>query len=119
MELNLLKLSIIYKSGNLSSNSVDFWKTLKNIVNEDTTDMREFILHTTQDIPKSSIFYEWNTLNPTKKYNLLKGNKPTDTVLPYYSEIMKVKRKDLLPILKVFVINSSQIKVEDFLDRAV
>ena len=100
--------------GNLTSNSVDFWKTLKNIVIEDTSDMGEFILHTTQKIPIDSIFYNWNSLTPTKKYTLLKNHKPSDTALTYYSEIMKAKRGDLLPILKVFVINSSQTKVEDF-----
>jgi hypothetical protein len=100
--------------GNLASNSVDVWKTLKNIVIEDTSDMGEFILHTTQKIPTDSIFYEWNTLTPTKKYTLMKNHSPSDTALPYYSEVMKVKRRDLLPILKVFIIKSSQIQVEEF-----
>jgi hypothetical protein len=100
--------------GNLASNSVDVWKTLKNIVIEDTSDMGEFILHTTQKIPTDSIFNEWNTLTPTKKYTLMKNHKPSDTALPYYSEVMKVKRRDLLPILKVFIIKSSQIQVEEF-----
>ena len=102
--------------GGLNSNSVDFWKTLKNIVIEDTSNFGEFTLHTTQHVPKNSIFHNWNTLTPTKKYNLLKNHKPSDTALPYYKEAMKLKRKELLPILKMLNIISSQIQVKDFWD---
>lgn len=103
-----------FKKGSLANNSVDFWKTLKNLVTEDISDFENLILHTTESISEKSIFAGWNDLTKTKKYNILKEHKPCDTVQPFYdATIIKYKRKDLLPILDKLVIKSSQLSVKD------
>ena len=45
-----------FGDGNLTDNSDDFWKTLKNYVVEDVTPFNSLVLHTTAKIPKTSIF---------------------------------------------------------------
>lgn len=100
--------------GYLSDNSIDFWKTLKNLVLEDTDDMGKFILHTTQEIPKTSIFYDWNAQKKTKKYNLIRDCNPTKTSQPFYDEIIAEKRRHIIEILDKFQIHSSKDKVDVF-----
>lgn len=100
--------------GALSSNNIDFWKTLKNLLVEDTEDMEAFILHTTQNIPEGSIFYDWNDLSKTKKYQLLKKHVPSDTAKPYYDKVLAAERKAVLEILGGFRIVSSKEKVDKF-----
>jgi len=103
-----------FKPTNLIDNSVDFWKTLKNLVSEDTRSFNSLILHTTGNIPEKSIFYGWNELTKTAKYNRLKNHSPNDTVKPFYDEsITNYPRKDLLPILERFIIKSSQLNIKD------
>lgn len=103
-----------FKPTNLIGNSVDFWKTLKNLVSEDTRSFNSLILHTTANIPKNSIFYEWNMLTKTAKYKKLKNHSPNDTVKPFYDEsITNYPRKDLLSILERFTIKSSQLNIKD------
>ena len=102
---------------NLTSNSVDVWKTLKNIVIEyDKLESNDrFILHTTQKIPSNSIFHDWNKLSKTKKYKKLKEHSISATSKPYKDEIFNTKnvvKADLMKILEKFTINCSQPKVE-------
>jgi hypothetical protein len=54
---------------NLSSNSVDAWKTIKNYVDNLNVidDFNHLILHTISTVPEDSIFYEWNKLTPIQK----------------------------------------------------
>ncbi|SMG67326.1 conserved hypothetical protein [methanotrophic bacterial endosymbiont of Bathymodiolus sp.] len=103
-----------FERTNLTSNSVDFWKTLKNFVEQDTSSFNSLILHTTANISKSSIFYEWNELTKTKKYNNLKSHSPCDTVKHFYDvAITNYPRKDLLLILERLIIKSSQSNIKD------
>ncbi|MGG5504258.1 hypothetical protein ACPDHQ_12620 [Myroides odoratimimus] len=101
---------------NLTSNSVDAWKTLKNLVVEydklKTND--KFILHTTQNIQSDSIFYNWNQLDKAKKYKKLKDHSISATSKPFKDIIFDTKnisKADLLGILDKFVINSGEPKV--------
>ena len=103
-----------FNDGNLTDNSVDFWKTLKNIVVEDTSSFETLYLHTTQHIPEAGIFYGWNSKTPTAKYNALKNHVPSDSVKGFYDVIFENKRKDLLPILAKFQLFGSQLKIKDF-----
>jgi len=103
-----------FESTNLTDNSVDFWKTLKNLVTEDVSEFNSLILHTTANIPESSIFFGWNQFSKTKKYTTLKNHRPSDTVKGDYDKsITNYPRKDLLPILEKFSIKSSQLNVKD------
>lgn len=103
-----------FDDGNLTDNSIDFWKTLKNIVKEDTSNFEMLILHTTHTIPDDGIFFEWNKKTPTAKYNALKNHTPTDTVKIFYDFVFETKRKNLLPVLAKFELFGSQLKIADF-----
>lgn len=103
-----------FEPTNLTDNSVDFWKTLKNLVTEDVSEFNSLILHTTASIPNNSIFYEWNELSKNQKYERLKNNSPTETVKDDYDKsITNFPKKDLLPILEKLSIKSSQLNVKE------
>ncbi len=103
-----------FEPTNLTDNSIDFWKTLKNLVTEDVSEFNSLILHTTASIPKDSIFCDWNQLSKTQKYTKLKNNSPTETIKADYDKsITHFPRKDLLPILEKLSIKSSQLNVKE------
>ncbi len=65
---------------NITSNSVDVWKTLKNYVSEFHIAklFDNLILHTTSSINEDSIFFNWCDLpNSEKKQDCLTTNLPT------------------------------------------
>lgn len=102
---------------NLTSNSVDVWKTLKNLVVEyDKLKSNDrFILHTTQNVPSDSIFYNWNQLPKVGKYKKLNDHSISATSKPFKDVIFDTKKKskpELLGILDKFVINSGEPKVD-------
>lgn len=103
-----------FKDPYLSDNSVDFWKTLKNLVVEDVSFFSSLILHTTATIPDKSLFYGWNDLTKTQKYKKLKDHRPTKSIQENFDlTITNYDRKDLLPILEKFTIKSSQLTIKD------
>ncbi|MEZ8556063.1 hypothetical protein AB4082_00795 [Vibrio cyclitrophicus] len=105
------------KDSGLASNAIDFWKTLKNIVVEDTDHIEKFVLHTTESIPSSSIFHDWNSTSKTKKYSALKKHIPCQTAKPYYDEAMKLPRTELIKVLDNLEIKTSKMKVKEFWDE--
>ncbi len=107
---------------NLTSNSVDAWKTLKNLVVEyDKLKSNDrFILHTTQNIPSNSIFHDWNQLTKTAKYKKLNDHSISTTSKPFKDEVFDTKnitKADLLVILEKFVIYSNEPKIEEKLNQ--
>jgi len=107
---------------NLTSNSVDVWKTLKNLVVEyDKLKSNDrFILHTTQNVPSDSIFYNWNQLSKAEKYRKLNVHSISATSKPFKDEIFDTKnisKQDLLVILDKFVINSGEPKLDEKLNQ--
>lgn len=107
---------------NLTSNSVDVWKTLKNLVVEyDKLKSNDrFILHTTQNIPNDSIFYNWNQLTSAAKYKKLNEHSISATSKLFKDEVFDTKnisKPDLLGILDKFIINSGEPNVDEKLDR--
>lgn len=107
---------------NLTSNSVDVWKTLKNLVIEyDKLKSNDrFILHTTQNIPSDSIFHKWNDLTKTGKYKKLNDHPISATSKPFKDEIFDTKniaKADLLGILEKFVIYSNEPKIDEKLNQ--
>ena len=107
---------------NLTSNSVDVWKTLKNLVVEyDKLKSNDrFILHTTQNVPSDSIFYNWNQLSKAEKYRKLNVHSISATSKPFKDEIFDTKnisKQDLLVSLDKFVINSGEPKVDEKLNQ--
>lgn len=109
-------------STNLTSNSVDVWKTLKNLVVEFEAikSNDKFLLHTTETIKNDSIFYGWNELSKSKKYKLLKDH-PISSSSKGYKDVIfdvnKISKNDLLEILDKFIINSSQPKIQEKLEE--
>lgn len=103
-----------FEQTNLTSNSPDFWTTLKNLVTEDISEFNSLILHTTANIPENSIFYGWNELSMTQKYKKLKNHFPTETIKADYDKsITNYPQKSLLPILNKLSIKSSQVNVKE------
>jgi len=103
-----------FEKTNLTSNSPDFWKTLKNLVTEDISEFNSLILHTTQNIPDDSIFYGWNELSKAQKYKKLKDHSPAQTIQDDYNKtITNFPRSKLLPILDKLCIKSSQLNIID------
>lgn len=105
-------------NSNLTSNSVDVWKTLKNLVVEykilKSND--RFILHTTEDIKNNSIFYNWNTNTKAVKYKKLKEHSISGSSKEFYDvifDVKKIKKVELLELLDKFIINSSQPKIAE------
>lgn len=110
----LIEVKHHLKDHNLHSNAVDFWKTLKNLVTQDTIDMGRFILHTTSKIPEDSLFHDWNKLTKNQKYQKIKTHTPVDSIKADYDTIIKTSKKDLTSILDRFNIDSSKLSIEDF-----
>ncbi|MGM8363269.1 hypothetical protein ACSV4D_15255 [Flavobacterium sp. ARAG 55.4] len=103
---------------NLTSNSVDLWKTLKNLVVEyDKLKSNDrFILHTTQNVPSESIFHNWNQLGKVAKYKKLNDHSISATSKPFKDEIFdtqNISKTDLMGLLDRFVINSGEPKVDE------
>lgn len=105
-------------NSNLSSNSVDVWKTLKNLVVEyDKLKSNDrFILHTTQNVKSDCIFYDWNQLKRNEKYNKLKNHSISASSKPFKDIIFDtrlISKSDLLVILDKFLINSCEPKINE------
>lgn len=103
---------------NLSSNSVDVWKTLKNLVVEYNIlkSNDRFILHTTENIKNDSIFYNWNTNTKAAKYKKLKEHSISESSKEFYNvifDVKKIEKSELLKLLDKFIINSSQPKIAE------
>jgi hypothetical protein len=103
---------------NLTSNSRDAWKTLKNLVVEyDILKSNDrFILHTTENIKADSIFFEWNDIKKADKFKKLKGHPISESSKKFKDVIFdtkKINKSDLLEILDKFVINNSQPKIDN------
>lgn len=77
------------KTDYLIDTSVDFWKTLKNWVTEDTSEIEKFVLHTTSDIKKGSMFDGWEQLSSQKRYEKIKAVKENDSIKPHRKKIFK------------------------------
>lgn len=107
---------------NLTSNSVDAWKTLKNLVIEyDKLKSNDrFILHTTQNVPSDSIFHNWNQLTKAVKYRKINDHSISATSKSFKDEIFDTKnisKQDLLVILDKYFINSGEPKVDEKLNQ--
>lgn len=99
---------------NLTDNSIDFWKTLKNWITEDISEMNTLILHTTSDIKSDSLFFNWNDISKNDKYKKLENHEPVESINDFYNKIMdKTNKKKLLNILEMMMIKSSQPQIKD------
>jgi len=102
------------EDSNITSNSVDVWKTLRNYVNEfaivDT--FNRLILHTTSVSKSDSIFYKWNNLTAKKKREKLINHTPSDTVKEHFEIVKKCDKNKLEKMLDKFEILEGQPDVQ-------
>jgi hypothetical protein len=103
------------KPHNLSSNSVDVWKTIKNYVTE-----KELVkghshlrLHTTSTVSDDSIFDKWNGLSASKKRTVLLKHSPSETIKDFHALIKKCPATDLKAILEKFSIETGQSTIKE------
>ncbi|EWH06197.1 hypothetical protein AT00_09380 [Pseudoalteromonas lipolytica SCSIO 04301] len=102
------------KEHNLASNSADFWNTLKNLVEEDSSMFEQIVLHTTSFISERSIFHGWNTRSAHEKLSIIKSHVPSPSIKPLYDKIFKgASNAELLSILSRFTIDQSREHVEE------
>ncbi|KAB1153976.1 hypothetical protein F7018_15950 [Tenacibaculum aiptasiae] len=89
---------------------IDFWKTVSNILTEyDTFRFYDkFILHTTAEVKKDSIFEKWNDLNKSEKLKKIIAIKSNDTIKSYYDNVNAFDKKKLEKILEKFEIKDNQ-----------
>jgi len=97
-------------SNNITINSVDLWKTIKNYVTEFeiVSQFSSLILFTTSIISKDSILVGWNDLSPNVKKSILISHVPTKTTQEFYDAVKSCPESDLLNILSKFKIYSEQ-----------
>jgi len=100
---------------NLTSNSEDAWKTIKNYVDNFhlVKTFNHLILLTTSLVPEDSIFYGWNDLTTAEKKTKLLGHNPSSSIKVHHDKIKACPSGDLQTILKLFSIISDQPKIAE------
>jgi len=107
------------KEFNMTDQSIDFWKTLRNFVKEReiTTQYSKLILHTSAIVREESIFSVWNEKNCEEKLRLIEQFKenPNDSIKEFSNFIFNFKdsyqENDLLEILDKLELRISQPNV--------
>lgn len=102
------------ESHSLSSNSKDFWNTLKNLVVEDSSQFLEMVLHTTSHLSEGSIFKDWNEVGMDERFEKIKNFKPCSTTKALYETIFKEASEDEIKnIVSKLTIKHSCLRVEE------
>jgi len=98
----------------------DFWKTLSNIIDEyDTFRFYDkFILHTTAEIKKGSIFDGWEDLSKSVKAKKVNAVKSNETIKKYYDNVISFDKEKLKIILDKFVIKDKQESAKEYYKKA-
>jgi len=100
---------------NLTSNSEDVWKTMKNYVVEKNVveGFSHLTLHTTSTTTTGSIFHGWNDLTAAKKHSTLLAHTPSKTIEEYHATIKACRAADLKNILEKFQIHTGQSTIAE------
>lgn len=95
---------------------IDFWKTLHNIIEEYDTFRfyDEFILHTTAEIKKNSIFEDWETLEKSVKKTKVISVTSNETIKTYYNKVKDFNATELENILDKFKIKDNQKSAKEY-----
>jgi hypothetical protein len=106
----------------LSDRHIDFWKTLKNFVEnyEISMEYSKLILLTTSVIKENSKWNKWNEKTKEEKFEVLQkiiDEKITETIRPFTDFIFdKINKCKLLKILDKFSIKYGQHRIKEKLD---
>jgi hypothetical protein len=105
---------------NLSDRNIDFWKSLKNWIenNERLKEFKQLILITTSLVEKQSEFFGWNALTKEEKYKRVKEigaiTKPKESSFrPIYNQIFNFDEKIIVDCLEKVLLYTSELKIED------
>lgn len=106
---------------NMTDQSPDFWKTLKNFVKEwkSISQFSKLVLHTTAFVDKNSIFFDWNSKSADQKLRLIEIVKqnPNQSIKKFTDIIFGFNdtytEDDLLDILKKLEIDYSQSSIKE------
>ncbi|UJH91420.1 hypothetical protein LZ575_01130 [Antarcticibacterium sp. 1MA-6-2] len=95
---------------------IDFWKTLSNIITEYDTYRfyNKFILHTTAEVKKDSIFEKWNDLNKSDKQKKIIAVKSNETIKAYYNNVKAFDKNNLENLLDKFEIKENQKSAKEY-----
>ena len=101
-------------SHNLTSNSSDAWKTLKNYIVEFqvTKTFDHLVLLTTSSIPSNSIFFDWNNKKISERLKLIESHSPADSVKEFHGLLVDSEKENLKLVLDRFSILSDQTTAE-------
>lgn len=99
----------------LTDKSVDFWKTLHNIITEIDVyeDFTSFTLHTTSKCGPNTIFTDWNNYSPQIKAEKIKAITPNDTIASFHKVVIDSPDPILISVLQRLSIKTSQPKIDD------
>ena len=105
--------------GYLTPQSIDFWKTLKNLVvsYELLSCCSRFILKTTHMMFREEGWKTWNTATCEKKLSLISQIKPCDTIKVHHAKIFSSEKSILLDILSKFEIVYNADNIQVLLDK--
>lgn len=108
------------KQKNFLDRDVEFWKTLKNWM-ENYRDVKRFnklILLTTSDVKETSPFYKWNKLKPMEKLEVIKNigedEKSNERIFRgLYKKVFVYPENQILELLGKIELNTSEIRVSE------
>lgn len=105
-----------HHSGTVSliNRSIDFWKTLRNLVENATTyeTYDELILHTTAAIQDGSVFDGWEKLPPKSRVSKVRSISSNETILKYHTAVSDASDQVLESILGKLIIKANQPDAE-------
>ncbi|WP_053366281.1 ABC-three component system protein [Bacillus sp. FJAT-27245] len=109
-----------YKPHKLGERNTDFWKSLKNWVenNRKMEGFKQLILITTSEVDQESNFSQWNILSKDEKYKIIQEigstiKKKEESFRTIYNEIFRHEKDVLLSILEKLIIYTGQLKIEE------
>lgn len=113
-----------HENFNMTDQSPDFWKTLKNFVKErnNISQFSKLVLHTTASVD-GSVFSEWNIKSPKQKLLLIDPvrKNPNRSIKEFTDVIFDFNdaytENDLLNILSKLEIHHSQISIREICDE--
>ncbi|WP_088044508.1 hypothetical protein [Bacillus sp. EAC] len=113
-----------YKTHKLSERNIDFWKSLKNWVenSKKMDDFKQLILITTSEVDEKLSFSKWNNLSKYEKYQTIKDigltiKEREETFRKIYNEIFNYSDDILLNILEKLTLYTSQSDIEERFSR--
>lgn len=111
----------------LTDRDPDLWNTLRNwlLDHKDNLQFNQLVLFSTADIPKTSVFYDWNSKETDEKYNILfnigtEVRKREKAFRPCYNDIFSnalLAKNQICKVLNKFTIEHLQPQIQGIATR--